>query len=147
MTAEDLARLHAAAFATDRNWTATEFADLLAQPLVSLVAQPHGFALTRTVAQEAELLTIAVDPLAQNRGVGRRLLLQWLAGLEGAADMAFLEVAADNAPALHLYRALGFEQTGARRGYYLRKDAPSADALILSRTITHGHAPVSAPNA
>ena len=126
MTPQDMARIHAAAFVHDRAWTAQEIADLLASPFVTYLAEPQGFALTRLIAGEAELLTLAVDPAAQRQGIGRRLLHRWMDGLEAQADTAFLEVAA------------GFRQTATRRGYYQRKDAPSVDALILSRQFTHG---------
>jgi len=141
MNADALARIHAAAFVTDRSWSAQEFTELLAQPFTALLTEPNGFALTRTLAGESELLTIAVDPAHQKRGIGRRLLTDWLRSLDGVAETAFLEVAADNAGAINLYRSLGFTQTAARRGYYLRKDGASADALILSRAITLGHPP------
>lgn len=145
MNADDLAKLHAAAFVTDRSWSGAEFAALLDQDFVHLIAEPHGFALTRTLAGESELLTVAVDPAHQKRGLGRRLLTEWLTSLEGVAETAFLEVAADNAAAIQLYRSLGFVKMGTRAGYYLRKDGASVDALLLSRMITHGHAPVSTP--
>jgi len=138
MTPQDMARIHAAAFVQDRAWTAQEIADLLASPFVTHLAEPQGFALTRLIAGEAELLTLAVDPAAQRQGIGRRLLQRWMDGLETQAGTAFLEVAADNTAAIALYTSAGFRQTATRRGYYQRKDAPSVDALILSRQFTHG---------
>ncbi|WP_289084730.1 ribosomal protein S18-alanine N-acetyltransferase [uncultured Sulfitobacter sp.] len=138
MTPQDMARIHAAAFVHDRAWTAQEIADLLASPFVTYLVEPQGFTLTRLIAGEAELLTLAVDPAAQRQGIGRRLLQRWMDGLEAQADTAFLEVAADNTAAIALYTSAGFRQTATRRGYYQRKDAPSVDALILSRQFTHG---------
>jgi len=138
MTPQDMARIHAAAFVHDRAWTAQEIADLLASPFVTHLAEPQGFTLTRRIAGEAELLTLAVDPAAQRQGIGRRLLQRWMDGLETQAGTAFLEVAADNTAAIALYTSAGFRQTATRRGYYQRKDAPSVDALILSRQFTHG---------
>ena len=138
MTPQDMARIHAAAFVQDRAWTAQEFADLLASPVVPHLAEPQGFPLTRLIAGEAELLTLAVDPAAQRQGIGRLLLHRWMDGLEAQADTAFLEVAADNTAAIALYTSAGFHQTATRRGYYQRKDVPSVDALILSRQFTHG---------
>jgi ribosomal-protein-alanine N-acetyltransferase len=51
------------------------------------------------------------------------------------AETAFLEVAADNAPARALYAATGWEQTGARRGYYTTPEGTKIDALILRRPL------------
>ena len=136
MTAEEMARLHAAAFAPERGWSAEEIAALLAHPLVTAHVAAAGFALTRTVADESELLTLAVAPEARRQGVGRALVARWLGGLGGAR--AFLEVAADNAGAIALYEAAGFEVSGIRRGYYRRPGAAPVDALAMTRRMTLG---------
>ena len=136
MTPADLARIHAAAFAPERGWTAAEFADLLAQTHTQLFARSDGFALTRTIAGETELLTLAVDPAAQGRGTARGLLTDWLAQTRAEADTAFLEVAADNVRARHLYTALGFTVSGVRKGYYARGASAAADAVLMTRAST-----------
>jgi [ribosomal protein S18]-alanine N-acetyltransferase len=41
-------------------------------------------------------------------------------------------VAADNIPALVLYKKLGFQEAGRRKAYYQRPGAPSEDALTLA---------------
>ncbi len=125
-----LADLHAAAF--DAPWSATAFADLLGQAGVFLEGDADGFVLIRTVADEAEILTLAVRPPARRKGLGARLLRAATvrAAAIGATRM-FLEVAEDNAPARALYRALGFEAAGRRPRYYLRADGPAVDALLL----------------
>ena len=99
MTPAALAALHAAAFTQDRPWQEAEFASLLDSPFMQLFTRPGGFALTRTIAGESELLTLAVDPARQRQGLGRALLHDWLAALPADCDSAFLEVAADNLPA------------------------------------------------
>lgn len=138
MTPQQLGALHRAAFVQDRPWSAAEFHDLLVSPHVTLITDPHGFALCRTVAGEAELLTLAVDPAHQRQGIARRLCATWLDGLIGKADTAFLEVAADNHPALKLYNALGFCETGRRVAYYLRRNAQPVDAIVMRHDLTHG---------
>jgi ribosomal-protein-alanine N-acetyltransferase len=130
MSPDALARLHADAFAGGaRPWSRAEFASLLAGAGVRLVADPDGFALTRCVAGEAELLTIAVPPDRWGRGVGARLLARALAA---AAETLFLEVAAGNRRARALYERAGFAEIGRRRGYYRLADGARDDALILS---------------
>ena len=58
-----------------------------------------GFVLSRLAADEAEILTIAVDAAHQGRGVGRALLSENLRQVANAgAKEMFLEVAKDNAP-------------------------------------------------
>ena len=75
--AEDCARLHAAGFA--HPWSAEEIAALIASAstLAAAALDPasgrlRGFVLARLAADEAEILTIAVDPAARGKGVGGR---------------------------------------------------------------------------
>ncbi len=144
MTPATLAALHRAAFDRDRPWSADEFADLIKGPYVDIFVQPHGFALTRTLAGESELLTIAVDPTHQRRGIGSELMSAWLAFARARAETAFLDVAADNRPAIALYEGSGFETVAVRRGYYARSGTAAVDALIMRCTLTLGQAPDSA---
>ncbi|WP_324751816.1 GNAT family N-acetyltransferase [Roseovarius sp. Pro17] len=137
MGPEALARLHARAFARQgRGWSAAEFADLLASPHCCLCVEPNGFALTRVIAGEAELLTLATDPDYRRQGVAARLLHNIeAAGARRGAQRQFLEVAADNAAARALYAAAGYRQTGRRAGYYSRSDGPPVDALLLTKDL------------
>ncbi|WP_415404190.1 GNAT family N-acetyltransferase [Tateyamaria sp. SN3-11] len=130
MTPEALADLHGAAFVQGRPWSASEFRDLLDGPHCRLTCTSHGFALWRAIAGEAELLTIAVRPDQQGRGVGTALMRDWMAAAAQHADTAFLEVAADNLPACALYTRHGFEIVARRPGYYRRGEA-RADALVM----------------
>jgi ribosomal-protein-alanine N-acetyltransferase len=134
MTPEALARLHQKAFLTTRPWHAAEFESLLRSPHVYLFAREHGFALIRVVAGEAELLTLAVDPEHRRQGIASALMHDWMIASE--AGSAFLEVAADNQPAIALYAGHGFEICGRRAGYYRRKDAEPVDALLMQIALT-----------
>jgi ribosomal-protein-alanine N-acetyltransferase len=92
--------------------------------------------LTRHAADEAEVLSIAVDGRARRRGLGRRLLrrnLQRLATF--GVGRVFLEVDAGNEPALALYRRMGFVEAGRREGYYRGTAGQVAPALVLCRTL------------
>lgn len=134
--ARDLADLHARCFTSPRPWSAEEFAALLADASVFLCHAPQGFLLGRVAADEAELLTLAVAPEARRQGTGRRLLDDFHAECRRrGAVTAFLEVAADNLPAIALYAAAGWHESGRRRGYYRRPDAAPCDALILRRDL------------
>jgi ribosomal-protein-alanine N-acetyltransferase len=148
MTPEALSALHGKAFAPERGWSPTEFADLLAAHYVTLLAHPHGFALTRTVTGEAELLTLAVDPTHRRQGIATQLVARWLSACD--ADAAFLEVAADNHAAQALYAAHGFAQAGIRRAYYTRPSGPPVDAVIMRALLTPRHpaeTPVPSPKS
>lgn len=142
MTPEALAALHARAFTTPRPWNAAEFAGWLADPLAFILVEGDaGFLLGRAVAGEAELLTVAVAPEARGRGLGQRLVSRFLyqARLRGA-EVAFLEVAEDNAPARAVYTRAGFAESGRRRGYYRLPEGQAVDALVLRRVLMDGAA-------
>ncbi|WP_299648596.1 ribosomal protein S18-alanine N-acetyltransferase [uncultured Tateyamaria sp.] len=130
MTPQNLSDLHAAAFVNERPWSAQELADLLANPLTHLETAAHGFALWRGIADEAELLTIAVDPGHQGQGIGAALMRGWMAKAARTCASAFLEVASDNAAAIALYGRQGFEIIATRTSYYQRADGHT-DALVM----------------
>ena len=126
-TAAGLAALHATAF--DSPWSAAEFAQLLDGPGVFAVAEPDGFILIRVVADEAEILTLAVRPEARSAGLGGRLVGQGaVRAAQVGARRLFLEVAEDNVAARALYARAGFALIGRRKGYY---DGGRTDALVL----------------
>ena len=88
--------------------------------------------LARVAADEAEVLTLAVDPAVQRHGFGRALLGQALAtARQRGASAIFLEVASGNGPGRALYAAAGFVTVGHRRGYY----PGGGDALVLQRPL------------
>lgn len=137
MSPQDMATLHAAAFTQSRPWSTGEFTSLLASPLCFSVGDSTCFALIRVVADEAELLTIATHPDHVRQGFGQICMKNWQvqAGRRGATR-AFLEVAADNAPARALYAKCGFEQCGTRRAYYQRATQNPVDAIVMQRMFT-----------
>lgn len=133
MTPEDMADLHARAFAgLGRAWSAAEFSDLLSSPLVFAVGDLRGFALGRVIADEAEVLTIATDPQARRQGIARACLGTFHAtATKHGARSVFLEVADDNTAAKGLYNVAGYSQTAVRKGYYTRPNQTAVDALVL----------------
>jgi [ribosomal protein S18]-alanine N-acetyltransferase len=132
------AALHAAS-GFHETWTAESFAGLLATGadgrLTTLDDTPVGLVVWRVAADEAEILTICTVPEQRRLGVGTHLMDAAIWALESMAiKRLFLEVAVDNAPAIALYRAFGFIETGRRRGYYTRPDG-RADALVMGLTL------------
>ena len=72
MTPAALAALHARCFAAHpRPWSATEIEGLLDSPPNFLIDLPQGFLIGRAVADEAELLTLAVAPETRRQGLAR----------------------------------------------------------------------------
>ena len=78
---------------------------------------------------EAELLNLAVLPLACRQGAGSRLMEQVLREVaERGIVCIFLEVRDSNIAARRFYERLGFKPAGRRRRYY---DHPASDAVLL----------------
>lgn len=136
MTHAEMARLHAVCFTVPRPWAADEMASVLANPFCFVVTEIHGFLIGRVVAGEAELLTVAVDPLARRQGTGARLVAGFIAkSQERGANRVFLEVAEANIAARALYASHGFADAGRRRGYYKLPDGTLEDALVLAQDL------------
>ena len=134
-----LAAIHAEAFDRpgETSWSAAAFADLLIQAGVFAVAAADGFILMRAVADEAEILTLAVRPAARRGGLGGRLVGEGvLAAAARGATRVFLEVAEDNLAARALYERTGFVEAGRRPGYYAAADGGRRDALLLALNLT-----------
>ena len=94
-----------------------------------------GYAVVMIAADEYHILNICITPAYQKRGLGYRFL-QWLLGYgrDTGARTAFLEVRVSNKGAIRLYRNLGFDEMGRRKGYYPAR-VQREDALILSRPL------------
>ena len=94
-----------------------------------------GFSLSRCVADESELLLLAVLPSHHGQGIGHRLLDEFMkrARKHGAARV-HLEVR-DGNPAVDMYRRAGFRPVGRRRNYYHAPDGKRFDALTLAQEI------------
>lgn len=98
-----------------------------------------GFVLWRVAADEAEILSLAVEDGFRQRGYARRLLqAAHLAAEARGAKTMFLEVAEDNHAARVLYQNSGFAMVGRRPQYYARKEQTAMDALILSLPLGPG---------
>jgi ribosomal protein S18 acetylase RimI-like enzyme len=91
--------------------------------MLSRVTPPQGFATLYYEGQMAAVglgvvtgdalwfFDIVTDAAWRNRGLGKQLMLhliQW--GKANGATTAYLQVMADNAPAVRLYEKLGFKE-------------------------------------
>jgi len=85
-----------------------------------------GYVLGWFAADQAEILSIAVDPDRRTRGVGRALLDHFIATVAHyGASHVLLEVRATNGAAIALYESRGLVRMGLRKKYY----ADGEDAL------------------
>lgn len=134
--------LHAKAFQAP--WSPAAFRAELAKPAAFALALMQdgadniiSFALFQRALDEADLLTLATEPSHQGRGHARTLLKVAFAHLQDrGVRRCLLDVAADNANAIHLYKKLGFSEDGRREKYYKRGEYPSVDALLMSTDLT-----------
>ncbi len=95
----------------------------------------EAYAIMSVAVGEAHLLNLCVRPESQGKGLGRRVLLFLMdAARRQGADSLFLEVRPSNRAALALYRRLGFNEIGERRGYY-PAERGREDALVLARSL------------
>lgn len=119
-------------------WTRSQCAGILPLSGVMLMlardedGEVHGFSLLRTVADEAELLLLAVAPQAQRRGVGGSLLDHFIGhGRCNGIRRLHLEVRDGNS-AVAMYQAFGFKAEGRRAKYYSGQDGSQHDALTMA---------------
>ena len=124
-------------------WTEPQTLSMLALPGVWLSLawiddRPAGFALNRIVADEAELLLLAVSPVFRRLGVALALIERSRAMTRQRNGFRLhLEVRHNN-PAIELYSKAGFKLVGRRPGYYRGIYGQIHDALTLSCDLAPG---------
>jgi ribosomal-protein-alanine N-acetyltransferase len=90
-----------------------------------------GFICPFLVLDEGHILDVAVGNTRRGEGIGGLLVETALRLLrERGALRVSLEVRTSNAPAISLYRRLGFEVSGLRKRYYENGE----DALLMDIT-------------
>jgi ribosomal-protein-alanine N-acetyltransferase len=152
--AEDVPRLIEIAHhsSTAAQWKESEYARLFAPQapagLVALVIQEEdrvvGFLAGRRLTPDGaewEVENMAVRSPAQRRGLGSRLLGEFLAlAREHGGRDIFLEVRASNVAARRLYEKWAFVEAGVRKSYY---QGPTEDALVLRLSFPSGATKIS----
>lgn len=101
--------------------------------VVTIDCQIVGYAMYTFVADESEILNIAVEEGRRQGGLGAALmkyLLKHVTGLN--AKEVFLEVRPSNSAARNFYKKFDFLQVGIRKGYY---HDTNEDALVLRKSI------------
>lgn len=137
--ARALARIHASAFPRAA-WTKSALEELFQMPgAMGLMATgpegPRGFVLARLAADEAEIITLAVHLKTRRKGIAALLMQNIMQRLrDSGATQIFLEVAANNEPALRLYDSLNFGRAGVRKGYY-EEQSERIDAVLMMRRL------------
>lgn len=129
-----MADVHARSF--PQPWGADDLRVLVEAPYCLGIAASWdvtlaGFIILSVAADEAEIITLAVDTPWRRRGIGRLLLEDAMgkARDRGAAVM-LLEVGVRNLAAQSLYTCTGFCRIGRRRQYYTGPNG-TEDALVM----------------
>jgi ribosomal-protein-alanine N-acetyltransferase len=121
--------------ATAAQWRAAEYEKLISPDshreflVVVENDQVCGFIVGREVAEEWEIENVAVSGHARRRGLGSRLLGEFLDRVRARGGTeVYLEVRESNHPARKLYEKWGFVEAGRRKSYYHN---PPEDAMLL----------------
>jgi ribosomal-protein-alanine N-acetyltransferase len=94
-----------------------------------------GYGGLLVVGEDTHIITLAVAPEAQRRGLGTRLMLALVAeALDAGSSHLTLEVRVSNEAAQRLYHRFGFEKVGLRRHYYRDEDALIMWAMDVDST-------------
>jgi len=128
----ELEKLYAACFPDKTHkWDANDFADLKKSGC-DIIASQNSFIVWRTIADEAEIISIGVAPIARRTGTASALLQIMENDIkQNGVKTIFLEVDDKNIPALELYKKHGFVNTGVRPHYYEN----GHDAIIMKKEI------------
>jgi len=119
-------------------WSRDSFLSELRNPLAQYIVAQEGFVLQGyagvwLIFDEGHITNVAVHPRARGKRIGELLLENTIAfvSAHGAVSVT-LEVRPSNNSALALYRRMGFEQVGVRKGYYIDN---GEDALIMVKKL------------
>ena len=130
----EMAALHASGFS--RPWQESDFIEHLANAYDHSIGvfdgeQLAGFLILRCQAPQSEILTVTVAPGLKRKGIAKALLAAAIARARAKqVEVIFLEVAADNNPAIALYEHAGFFHYAERPGYYKRDNGRVAAKLM-----------------
>jgi ribosomal-protein-alanine N-acetyltransferase len=93
-----------------------------------------GFIAGRKIANQGEILNLAVIPKCRRQGVGRMLVEELFEVFKREHVVeVFLEVRESNLAAIAIYESLGFREVGKRPRYYQNP----VEAALLLKVPTH----------
>jgi len=126
---EKLSNLHQKCF-PNKPWSADDFRDLK-QSGCEIIMSENGFIVYRTVADEAEIITIGVNPEMRRNGIASAMIgiIEKTIKNQGIKKI-FLEVASTNEPAKKLYENTGYKTVGIRPKYY-----DGVDAILMAKDL------------
>lgn len=137
MTIDDVKAVHAIELATfPTPWTLDSFYYEMTENQYAhyLIAEDEagdiiGFCGIWLVIDAAQITNVAVVESVRGQGIGEALMLEAMRiAKEATMDVMSLEVRVTNSVAQNLYRKLGFQDGGIRKGYYTDN---REDALVM----------------
>ncbi|KGR87375.1 ribosomal protein S18-alanine N-acetyltransferase [Lysinibacillus odysseyi] len=136
MTADDVEAVYAIELATfPTPWTLDSFHYEMRENQYAhyIVAEDEtgiiGFCGMWLVIDAAQITNVAVVESARGQGIGEALMKEAIRiAREAKMDVMSLEVRVTNIVAQNLYRKLGFQDGGIRKGYYTDN---GEDALVM----------------
>ena len=124
-----LANLHKKCF-PKKPWSADDFRDLKNSGC-EIIMSENGFIVYRIAVDEAEIITIGVNPEMRRQGIASAMIgIIEKTLLNQGIKKIFLEVATTNTPAKKLYENMGFKVVGLRSKYY-----DGVDAILMSKDV------------
>ena len=130
-----MAQIHAESFF--KGWSVQDMEHHLQSDLCFGHGRPlQGFIILRHSADQAEILTIAIDPKMRRKGIAGALLdISETELADLGVDTLFLEVAEDNDAAIAFYKISEFLPIGKRPAYY-KRDKGRVAALTFRKRLS-----------
>lgn len=111
---------------------AEENGDIIGYVMCRMESGPPDWGLFG-IAKKGHVISIAVLPEHQRRGIGQALMHRAIEGMHTyKAKECYLEVRVSNTPAVNLYKKLGFKITRTLHGYY----ADGEDAYVMNKKLS-----------
>ena len=126
---DEIANLHAKCF-PEHPWSADDFRDLKKSGC-EIIMSENGFIVYRSVVDEAEIITIGVNPEMQRKGIATAMIgiIENILKNQGVKKI-FLEVSSTNIAGQNLYESTGFKNVGLRPKYY-----NGVDAILMEKQL------------
>jgi len=91
-----------------------------------------SFLLIRWIQCSVDILDVGVEEISRGKGLGESLFKHFFTwAKERRVKQAYLEVSANNQPAVSFYNKLGFEVIRTRDGYY----ADGSQAVVFRKVL------------
>jgi ribosomal-protein-alanine N-acetyltransferase len=126
---DEIANLHAKCF-PEHPWSSDDFRDLKKSGC-EIIMSENGFIVYRSVVDEAEIITIGVNPEMQRKGIATAMIgiIENILKNQGVKKI-FLEVSSTNIAGQKLYKSTGFKNVGLRPKYY-----NGVDAILMEKQL------------